>query len=152
MRKIIVLVDDRGGIKAKIVPDDVTGTFLTKREFDKALRAAKLAYRVAKREYHRDQIKKRLEKENGKEHERVVTKSTRTEDTGHGIESNTRSETGTGRAPEEKPVPGNSSEGLARAVANAAARSRRAAAGEGSKDDATRENSVVGRSEPPKDA
>ena len=62
MRKIIILVDDHGGTKVKIVADEKTSAFLSKREFDKALRAAKIEYRRAKKEYHRDQIIERLEK------------------------------------------------------------------------------------------
>jgi len=134
MRKIIVLVDDHGGTKVKIVADEATQSFLTKREFDKALRAAKLAYRQAKREYHRKQVIDRMEKEHGKKYSRVVGIEQQ-ESTGSEISGE---ETGrdVSRIETAEPVPANTSKSLAGAIAAKAERIRGNTTGTGGVKDA----------------
>jgi hypothetical protein len=56
MRTITIVVDDAGGTQVKICCDKDTNKFFTKREFDRSIRAAKLQYRLQKREYRRNQI------------------------------------------------------------------------------------------------
>ena len=70
MRTITIVVDDVGNTEVKICFDVKTKQFFTKREFDRALRAAKLQYRLQKREYRREQIIKQSVSMTGENHER----------------------------------------------------------------------------------
>lgn len=56
MRIITIKVDDTGVTEVEICCDSKIHQFFTKRDFDRALRAAKLQYRLQKREYRREQI------------------------------------------------------------------------------------------------
>ena len=58
MRKIIISVADTGRTEVEITGTD--GRFFTKREFDKALRAARIRYHQAKREYQRSKLLNRI--------------------------------------------------------------------------------------------
>lgn len=64
MRTITISIDDAGGIKVKILGDEKNHRFLTKREFDRSLRATRVEYRRSIKEYRRKQLLKRLGEEN----------------------------------------------------------------------------------------
>ena len=99
MRTITIVVDDAGRTEVKINVDEKTQQFFTKREFDRALCAAKLQYRLQKREYRKKQIIERAKVTIGETNEstdgtrsrpeqRQETSSERTrEDAGRGTSS-----------------------------------------------------------------
>ncbi len=53
MRKLSLTMDERGSTKVEILPDPTTKKFFTKRDFDRALRAIKKAYRQSIKEYRK---------------------------------------------------------------------------------------------------
>lgn len=74
MRTITIVVDDTGRTKVEINVDKETQQFFTKREFDQALRAAKLQYRLQKREYRRELILRQSQSMIGETHDQREVK------------------------------------------------------------------------------
>ena len=69
MRTIIARIDERGRTEASVEPDPETGRFLKKREFMSALRAIRLAYRRAIKEYRKQLTRRKSIKELNDEHQ-----------------------------------------------------------------------------------
>ena len=67
MRRINIVMDDKGRTEVEILPDPENGRFFTKRDFDNALRALKKAYRTSIKEFRKKKLKIKSVKEKKKE-------------------------------------------------------------------------------------
>lgn len=63
MRRINIVMDDKGRTEVEILPDPENGRFFTKRDFDNALRALKKAYRTSIKEFRKKKLKIKSVKE-----------------------------------------------------------------------------------------